>query len=142
MRRTAQLRSLHVPPRLSALLLALVWAAAPLLAVAHAVDTSHRYCATHGVLEEGEGASEVDSSQPSRTDESDRAFADESDGEGHEGCAFARVCRFGQVLAKVILAVLDGPTSPPPAQLDGGVATAQLELLAVAPKTSPPAVAL
>jgi hypothetical protein len=142
MRRTAQLRLPHMPRRLSALVLALVWMAAPLLAVAHAVDSSHRYCATHGQLEEGEGLPESGSSQRPEADQSDRAFADERGGDGHDGCAFARACRFGSIVATVILGVLDGPTTPPPAPLESAIAAAPVELLAIAPKTSPPVRAL
>ena len=133
MTRTGRPRSLLATHRLAACLLATFWCAAPVLATIHANAEVHRYCAEHARVEESGKArpGTAVAATPSAHPDSDRLPA-------HEGCAFARVCRFGQVLATVVLdpgGILDTTPFDPPARLEPAP---PLPLLSVAPKTSPP----
>jgi hypothetical protein len=111
---------------------ALLWCAAPVLAAVHAGVEAHRYCAEHGTVEE---AGEAVVGSPEATP----VVAGEGEEQApHDGCDFARFCRFGQVLAQLILDVAGTPDvalapSPSPAQAAPAVA-----VIVIAPKTSPP----
>lgn len=93
--RPGSLRATH---RLAAVLVTLFWSAAPILAAIHANAEVHRYCAEHGMVEEG---------SPTRPQAApdDRPAARDASAPApeHDGCAFARVCRFGQVLGPLSL---------------------------------------
>jgi hypothetical protein len=126
-------RSLRATHRLAAVLVTLFWSAAPILAAVHASAEVHRYCAEHGMVEEGSSArtGAAADARPAARDAS--APAPE-----HDGCAFARVCRFGQVLGPVIL-VAAGQLDPTPASAPTPATPAPpLAVLRLAPKTSPP----
>jgi hypothetical protein len=126
-------RSLRTTNRFSALLLALLWSGAPILAVLHANAEVHRYCVEHATLEET-GRAEGDVAAAGAT-----AASQGEPAPGHEGCAFARVCRFGQVFGHVVLDAVElipaVVLAPPPLESP----PLSLPLILVAPKTSPPA---
>ena len=135
MTRTSRRRSLLATHRLAACLLAMFWCAAPLLATLHANAEVHRYCAEHAQVEE---SGEVPTQTPA--DETPAAHADSDRMPGHEGCAFARICRFGQVLATIVMdpgGILQVASFAAPARLEPAPS---VPLLSVAPKTSPPVV--
>lgn len=117
---------------MSALLLALIWCAAPVLSAIHAGAEAHRYCAEHGALEEA--------SEPEPTDVgSDGAVIPLAPERSHEGCVFGRFCRFGQVLGQLVLEPagdLEATAMGPPVLLETGPSVA---VICFAPKTSPPA---
>jgi hypothetical protein len=134
MTRTGRPRSLLETHRLAACLVAVFWCAAPVLAAIHASAQVHRYCSEHARLEESDqtptGAQVAGG--PSARSDSERLPA-------HDSCAFAPVCRFGQVQAAVVLdptGILAATPFAPPARLEPAPPVA---LLLIAPKTSPPA---
>lgn len=136
MNRIGRLRTLRATHRFSALLLALVWSAGPLLAALHADGEWHRYCPEHGTLEEAATPT------PDDADESGAGARVAGDGAAsaeHDACAFAACARFGQQLARLILADLGDidaqPIAPPPCREP----PRRLAVITVAPKTSPPA---
>jgi hypothetical protein len=134
MTRTGQRRAQHAAHRLSAFLVALLWCAAPVLSVLHASAEAHRFCAEHGVLEDA-GREETDDTPAERGP----VAAGQSDpSTSHEGCAFARFCRFGQVLAQLVLepaGELEHRLAVPPTLV---IAPARVAIILIAPKTSPP----
>jgi hypothetical protein len=133
MTRTSRPRSLLATHRLAACLLAAFWCAAPVLAAMHANAEVHRYCVEHARVEE--------SGQLRTQTPAERAPAAHPDSDpmpGHDGCAFARICRFGQVLAVVVVdpgGILEPVDFAAPAPLEPAP---PVPLLSVAPKTSPP----
>lgn len=130
------LRSLGAIHRLAALVVALVWGLAPILAVfhSHSSGEAHRYCAEHGVLEDV-------------ADEGDPAPASESDGtvvgqveaaRSHRGCAFGTFCRFGQLPSQLVVEtgrILEATLVLLPV---ARVPAPSVAVIVVAPKTSPP----
>jgi hypothetical protein len=126
---TGRSRATH---RLAALLVGVFWCAAPILAAVHANAEVHRYCAEHGMVEEAAAASAARPADESAAhDASERPPA-------HDGCAFAKVCRFGQVLASFVLPVAGALDPTPVATPALAQAAPPLALLRLAPKTSPP----
>jgi hypothetical protein len=129
---TGRRRPLRASHRWSACIVALLWCAAPLLAALHASAEAHRLCAEHGVLEEADGAP-----ADAATGEAGPGARGERTPE-HEGCDFARFCRFGQLLAQVILGDFQtlepAPLSTPALALPAP----PIALVDLAPKTSPP----
>lgn len=129
-------RSLRATCRLSALVVAVLWCATPILGAVHAATEIHRYCAQHGTFEE---AGEAPSATP-HTEAGSTAIANGTRSEpGHEGCSFARFCRFGQVLAQVILDTgglefAESSTSPSTRPAP----TPAIAIVRLAPKMSPP----
>src|SRR5262245_29424299 len=100
-------RSLRAAHRLSALAVTLLWCAAPILAAIHAYIEVDRYCAQHGSVEE---ARKVDAPRPAPGPDTGAT----AEGElqrlpAHEACGFGKVCRFGQVIARLILDAADAP---------------------------------
>lgn len=133
---TGSPRSLRVMHRFSALLVAVLWSAAPVVAVVHASAETHRYCAEHGAVEE---SGERDGDVAASDSDSNAAVNGTEPGTSHEGCAFARYCRFGQVLGQFIVAAtgeIEGIPIPTPLRREPA---APVAVLALAPKTSPPA---
>src|SRR5688500_2741278 len=136
MSRSAPLRSLSAIHRLSALVVALIWGAAPVLAVFHSHSDGevHRYCAEHRALEDvGEAAA------PSPASQSHLAVvAGAENEEQHSGCAFTRACRFGDLFsgfdAQSVRLLAAKPIAAPTVR----AATAVIAIILVAPKTSPP----
>jgi hypothetical protein len=129
---TGRPRSLRATHRLAALLVGLFWSLAPILAALHANAEVHRYCAEHGMVEEAaSGAARAADTHPSAHDASEPAPS-------HDGCAFAQVCRFGQVLGPLVhfaASELDPTPVPCPVVADPAP---PLAVLLIAPKTSPP----
>lgn len=130
---TGRPRSLRAAHRLSAWAVVLLWCAAPLLAALHAGAEAHRYCAEHDAVEEAaEAAAGVLSDQTGPL-----ARGPEDPAPGHEDCSFTRFCRFGQLVAQLILddaGDLEPVSLPtPPLAPAPGVA-----VIVIAPKTSPP----
>jgi len=130
--RTGQPRSLRAAHRLSAWVVVVLWCAAPLLAALHAGAEAHRYCAEHGAVEE---AAEAAAGLPA--DQAPLAQGTDDRASTHEDCSLTPFCRFGQLLAQVILAEagdLEPGSLPTPSVAPApGVA-----VLVIAPKTSPP----
>lgn len=132
----APLRGAAVIRRAAALLLAVVWSAAPGLAALHAQAEQHRYCVQHQALEEASSAAPVAEG---------RAAGPLAEGVppappgAHEACAFGHLWRFDRSLAPVVLAI--GPALAAPAvSIPTGALTAPVvALYRLAPKTSPPA---
>jgi hypothetical protein len=129
----SQPRSLRMAHRLAAVVVAMFWSAAPVLAAVHAQAEVHRYCAEHGMVEEGSQArpETVADGMPAAHDAS-------SPGPEHDGCAFARVCRFGQVLGPVILDAAGQLEPAAVACVTAAEPAPPLAVLRLAPKTSPP----
>ncbi len=130
---TCRPRSLRAAHRLAALLVGVFWCAAPILASVHANAEVHRYCAEHGKVEEA-----VEPGALAQADTRPAAHDGSQQPPGHDGCAFARVCRFGQVFGQGSPA-WSGDFDPTPLV---AVAPAEpappLAVLSLAPKTSPP----
>jgi hypothetical protein len=126
-------RCLRVRHRTSALLVALLWTAAPMLAALHANAEVHRYCAEHGALEDGSTGADTAGVDGGAT------ASDAGTSAPHDDCAFARYCRFGQLLTLFALPatgelpvstmIVPRPVMAPPAAL---------AIIRLAPKTSPP----
>ncbi len=116
--------------RTAAFALALVWSAAPLLAAVHATTERHRFCAAHGTVEETSEGGAAPAHLPT--------VAGQSLASSHEDCSFASACRFGQTLLPDVGASV-GFLSPETvaAPVDARPAPS-LDVLANAPKTSPP----
>ena len=125
-------RPLRASHRWSALLVAALWAIAPVLAALHANAEVHRFCAEHGALEETS-----QSGAPERGDAGPAWLA--SEGQiPHAGCAFARYCRFDQLLIGFVLErAADLQVARPP-ERPGAISAPAVALLRLAPKTSPP----
>ena len=129
-------RSAGAIRRWAALLLAVIWSAAPALAALHAEAEIHRFCAEHQALEEAQPGGGV--VEGGRGAELAVGGVSSAPGDLHESCAFGRCCRFGQTLAPLVLAV--GPDVPTPVVV---MPVAQLPpparaIFRLAPKTSPP----
>jgi hypothetical protein len=146
MNRSSQPHPLRVGYRSAAAFVALLWCVAPALSALHATLQIHRYCAEHGVLEEVEASGgETGGVEASGGEiggvETSGPLAGGGDDEtvAHEDCAFVGFFRQGRLL--------DAPGSAPvgldPAALNlpqaGEQVPAPVELLRLAPKTSPPA---
>ncbi len=130
-------RALRLAHRLAAFALMVLWAGAPVMAVAHAAAEGHRFCAEHGTVEE---ASEVIVAAGS-AGPADIVAARSQDA-AHEDCAFATACRFGQTLSAEGGGLV-GLLEPRPATFAAEIAAAVLfDVLVNAPKTSPPRRAL
>jgi hypothetical protein len=128
-------RSLLATHRLAACLVAVFWSAAPVLATVHANAEVHRYCAEHAQVEES-AQTRPEAAVPAGPS----AHPDSEPMPGHDGCAFARVCRFGQVLVAVVIdpaGIVDPAPFFAPARLEPAP---PVPLLSVAPKTPPPLV--
>lgn len=122
--------------RFSAVLMALLWLALPVLAAAHGTH-EHRYCPEHQTVEEVRGnggdVAAADSEGWNAVDASAEA-------EDHESCLLAAVEFRGATeppVASLELAV--PPQSPAPVAESRSVART-VDVLAHAPKASPPAV--
>jgi hypothetical protein len=135
---TRRPRSLRATHRLAALLVGLFWCAAPILAAVHANAEVHRYCAEHGMVEEGREAGVAGGTSVTPSADTAPSAGDASQDPPHDGCAFARVCRFGQVLASLALAAAGELDPAPIAPLPVAQPAAPVAVLYVAPKTSPP----
>jgi hypothetical protein len=138
MSRSAPLRSLGAMYRLPALAVALLWCAAPVLAILHAHSGTevHRYCAEHGTLEDvAEGQLQAQTPAPDGNGVTVRASEAEA---AHGSCAFARFCRFGDTLARFQLQATGVVAATPVPMPAARVATASIPVFVVAPKTSPP----
>jgi hypothetical protein len=138
MSRSAPLPSLGAMYRLPAFTVALLWCAAPVLAVLHGHSGTevHRYCAEHGTLEDvAEG--QVQAQAPAPDGNSPTVRASEAQA-AHRGCAFAPFCRFGDTLSRFqfeATGVLAATHVPAPA---ARLAPASIPVFVLAPKTSPP----
>ena len=121
--------------RYAALLLAVLWSAAPPLSVAHVLVESHRYCGEHGVLEE---AAQGGPGRPGGDGHSTAVGARQA-AAAHEDCAFHDCWRTSQTLWRHVV-----EAHALPLIADAGLPQAltygpALPILALAPKTSPPA---
>lgn len=127
-------RSVRATHRFVAFVVALFWCAAPVLAGVHASIEAHYYCLEHGAVEEA-GEAKTQPGLPGGATVLSGAEAAPS----HDGCAFGRYCRFGQVLNQVVLALSaclePDPISPPALSMAAPV----VATIVLAPKTSPPA---
>lgn len=139
MNRRLQARAVRVPHRFSALLVALLWCAAPVLAALHADAEVHRYCAEHGALEEAGAPPSAEPAADAAAAGAPLASVEGSEQpSAHDGCAFGEYCRFGQLLRTIILdfaGEVGFAPAPPPATAPPAVRVA---IVRVAPKTSPP----
>lgn len=123
-------RAIH---RLGALVVALLWCLTPVLAALHAQAEAHRLCAEHGQLEEVVVAQDAPGATAHAT-VNGVVVGDEA----HEGCAFGRYCRFGQLLAAFGLFPA-GDLAPERAPLpELAVRGPTVSIVRFAPKTSPP----
>jgi hypothetical protein len=122
--------------RLPALAVALLWCAAPVLAILHAHSGTevHRYCAEHGTLEDV-GETQAQAPAPDGNGATVRGSETEA---AHGGCAFARYCRFGDTLARFVLETTGVVAAMPVPTPAARVAPASIPVFVVAPKTSPP----
>jgi hypothetical protein len=130
--RPRPLRAVH---RFSALLVALLWAGAPVLAALHANAEVHRYCAEHGVLEEaaaGDGATGLPVLGGGA------AASDAESPPPHEDCAFARYCHFGQLLTNFALPATGALAVRTVVLPRPHLVAPTLAIIRLAPKTSPP----
>ena len=133
---TGRPRTVRATHRYAALLVAVLWAAAPALAVLHAQAEIHRFCGEHGSLEETGGPGPARGLGPAS--EEQRAGDASDDAGAHEGCAFARHCRFTERLTAFVLAAgaeLQWTPLPSP---EIGTWLPAVPLIRLAPKTSPP----
>jgi hypothetical protein len=132
MNRTGPPRSPAVLQRFSALFVALLWCAAPVLALVHGSAEAHRYCAEHGRLEDaGDGGSGEDGAAR-------RQIVDAQGTASHDDCAFSQTCRFGQTLIAFLLEACGTLEAPPLVQPQRDPAPPPIALISFAPKTSPP----
>jgi hypothetical protein len=127
------MRSLGARRRLPALVLAVVWCAAPVLAILHAHSSAvgHHYCAAHRTLED---VIEDQASAPN----GDTAVRESGAASAHYGCAFACSYRFDDTVARFALdtaGLIEATPFPTPT---AQVASARIAIFVVAPKTSPP----
>jgi hypothetical protein len=132
--------ALRVAYRFSALLLALLWCAVPVAAGLHADAEAHRFCAEHGALEDGGDAAGGGGATGDRSSVSPLAIQGETEpSQSHHACAFSLVCRFGDVGWKATLAPAGDVAFTLAAPSIAGQPAAPIAVIAVAPKTSPPA---
>lgn len=130
---------LHSPGamyRLAALVLALVWGTAPVLAVFHSHSRAevHRYCAEHRGLEDA-----IERGDQALASESNTAAVRGSEtARPHSACVFGRFCRFDDVFAGFVLEVARVLEATPVPAPNGRVGAASIAVIVVAPKTSPP----
>jgi hypothetical protein len=131
----------HIAGHLIALLLAAIWVAQPLLAIAHAREHVHRYCPAHRAFEEASASGGTALSAQLR-DAGAIEKLPPSTGSTllHEECAFVSVSTreelAGPELQSVVQARLEQvsrPATAPPRP------HSSLSILDTAPKASPPA---
>jgi len=124
------------PIRLTSALVALVWITAPLAAVFHGLAEAHRYCAEHRGFEEATAATETTDRHAGNHDQLDQARPSD-DSEDHHACAFHVAWRSDQTLRGPDLqaAPVLQPAEVAPVSLEAPRLT---DVLASAPKTSPP----
>jgi hypothetical protein len=132
---TGRLRSLRAIHRVSAFAVMLLWCAAPILAVVHASEEAHRYCAEHDAVEEAPEPIVETTANP----QSPVASGAGGGAPAHDDCSFTRLCRFSQVLGQVILDAVGDLEQRSPAAPPSGPPEPSLALILIAPKTSPPA---
>jgi hypothetical protein len=115
--------------RAAAFVLATVWIAVPALSLAHRADSNHRFCAQHLTLEEGGGAAPASetgtTARPSDVEEE------------HESCSFIQAWRARPAAANDAIEARPLITVAPIAVEDRAPLPG-IDLLALAPKTSPP----
>ncbi len=126
-----------------ATLLAAVWIATPVLSAIHVALEAHTYCAEHGTLEEGT-PHQLDSDTASNTEDSTDAGVHTNKEEDSDSSSHT-VCAFGDPATRDIkafdVAVLVGPAPATGActlAVYENTVPANLRLLLLAPKTSPP----
>ncbi len=124
--------------RIPAALLALFWIVAPVAGAVHALESQHRYCLEHGTFEESDAAAH---GEQSRT-ESDQVTRGESrDDAAHAECPFSHLCRADASLtAHRDCSVVACAVHADAIALES-IDVRPIELLAAAPKNSPPAAA-
>jgi hypothetical protein len=122
--------------RLTSALLALVWITAPLAAVFHGMAEVHRYCAEHRGFEEGTEATQVGDGRAGAHEEVVGGEASDHS-EEHQPCAFKATWRSDQTLRGPDLQVAPAP-EPAHVALVSLEAPRLADVLASAPKTSPP----
>lgn len=135
MNRGGQSRSWRATWRLPALVVALLWCAAPMLSAVHSAAEAHRYCVEHGAIEEVEF--ENDQGEPQRPATDQVRGVDAS--EPHEACAFAPFCRFGQLVTAFVPEAAGNIGAIPAPTLDDAASVSPVAVVRIAPKTSPPA---
>jgi hypothetical protein len=130
-------RSLRATHRFSAFVVALLWCATPILAALHASAEAHRYCAEHGAVEEGPEGDAVEAPDAPGPDVA-AAFGEGGAAESHDGCAFSRFCRFGQLLHQLVLEASGDVAATVIAAPALCVPAPSVAVIVLAPKTSPP----
>ena len=96
----------------------------------------HRYCAEHQGFEEGTDAARTDDGGADGHEQASGGGASDHSGE-HQACAFTTVWRSDQTLRAPDLHVAPAP-EPAPVALVSLEAPVLADVLASAPKTSPP----
>ncbi len=123
----------------AALLVVAVWLGAPLIAALHVAFEEHAYCVEHGALEELDHAARGDSTR--EADAKHIQIEPTESSIAHMECVFGEPAvreEFIAVSASAIAAA--APQAPQePALLDREQPCSSIELLSVAPKSSPPA---
>src|SRR5688500_155021 len=97
---TGRPRPLRAWHRCAALVVGLLWAVGPALAILHVDARLHRFCAEHGALEEASVPASTDQARGGPTMDAReapeaQAGGSGAGGDGHDGCAFSPYCRFG-----------------------------------------------
>ena len=124
--------------RIPAALLALFWIVAPIVGAVHGLESRHRYCLEHGTFEESDAAGHGEEPQ-SRSAQVTRSAS--SDDAAHAECPFSHLNR-----SKASLTAQAGcaaVAAPPYAEAPAlrSIDCRPIELLAAAPKNSPPVAA-
>lgn len=125
--------------RIPAALLALFWIVAPIAGAVHGLESRHRYCFEHGAFEESEVAQHGGQPEP---DESAEVTGAGSRGDAaHAECPFAHLYRPDASLtahrdSSVVACALHAD-----ALALRSIDVRPIELLAAAPKNSPPVAA-
>jgi hypothetical protein len=123
--------------RLAAALLALAWIAAPVAAVFHGIAEAHHYCAEHRSFEETQGSETGGGRTDQRREDEPGSLPTDGD-RNHHGCAFQTAWLSDQTLRGPDLLGSPVPEGAVPvAPLVVGVCLV-VDILASAPKTSPP----
>ena len=123
--------------RIPAALLGLFWIVAPVAGAVHGLESQHRYCLEHGTFEESDVSAHVEP----RTESDEVTRGESRDDAAHAECPFSHLCRADASLTaprdcSVVACVVHG----------GAIALESIDvrpidLLAAAPKNSPPVAA-
>ena len=140
---TGRPRPLRAWHRCAALLVGLLWAICPALAILHVDAQLHRFCAEHRVLEEAGGSvpatpADLARSAPPGDARVVQVGVAPAGGGAHDDCAFAPYCRFGQLLQALAEAGVLQPPATRSLELPSAAPGSAVAILSLAPKTSPP----